>query len=237
MKFSAPVYRLKHRAKILSREQGVPLHLALDRIARQEGFDSWSLLANRASSAHPTKDVLDRLVPGDLMLLAARPGQGKTRFGLELAVGAMKAGRAAAFFTLEFVQFDMDRCFVGIDENPQAYRDRFFFDDSDDISAAYIIDRMQHARRDTVVIIDYLQLLDQDRSKPDLASQVMALRSYAKDKGLVIVFLSQIDRKYDPAARPVPELSDVRMPNHFDLGLFSKTCFIHGENMRVKSFG
>ena len=38
MKLSAPIYRLKRLAKILSRDEGLPLHEALDRIAAQEGF-------------------------------------------------------------------------------------------------------------------------------------------------------------------------------------------------------
>ena len=35
MKLSAPIYHLKRTAKILSREENIPLHEALDRIAEQ----------------------------------------------------------------------------------------------------------------------------------------------------------------------------------------------------------
>jgi hypothetical protein len=42
MKLSAPLYHLKRKAKILSRAENIPLHEALDRIARQEGFGGWS---------------------------------------------------------------------------------------------------------------------------------------------------------------------------------------------------
>lgn len=38
MKLTAPVYRLKRQAKALSRQEGIPLHLALDRVAIGEGF-------------------------------------------------------------------------------------------------------------------------------------------------------------------------------------------------------
>ncbi len=45
MKLSAPLYHLKRKARLLSRSENIPLHQALDRVARQEGFDGWSLLA------------------------------------------------------------------------------------------------------------------------------------------------------------------------------------------------
>lgn len=38
MKLSAPIYHLKRKAKRLSREAGIPLHDALDRVAATEGF-------------------------------------------------------------------------------------------------------------------------------------------------------------------------------------------------------
>ena len=41
------------------------------------------------------------LRPGDLVILAARPGVGKTSFALNLAVNAAKAGNSVAFFSLE----------------------------------------------------------------------------------------------------------------------------------------
>ena len=93
MKLSAPVYRLKRRARLLSRQESIPHHAALDRIAVGEGFGNWSLLAARMAAASPARTLLRHLRPGDLLLVGARPGHGKTLFGLELAVEAMKAGR------------------------------------------------------------------------------------------------------------------------------------------------
>ena len=58
MKLSAPIYCLKRKARILSRNEGTSLHEVLDRIAQEEGFDSWSLLANRASSRLPGKALV-----------------------------------------------------------------------------------------------------------------------------------------------------------------------------------
>lgn len=233
MKLSAPVHLLKRQARILSRNEQIPLHEALDRIARREGFDAWSLLATRVSAHQPGKALMAELMPGDLVLLGARPGQGKTLLSLELVVEAMKSGHRGAFFTLEYNATDIEACFATLGEDPQAFRGRFDFDDSDAISAGYIMERLASAPRGTVVVVDYLQLLDQKREHPDLMHQVQALRSFARERGLIIVCISQIDRRYDPAVRACPELADVRLPNPLDLTLFSKTCFINDGNVRV----
>src|SRR3546814_16451291 len=49
MKLSAPIFRLKRQAKLLSRETNEPLHASLDEVAKREGCRGWSHLA-RASS-------------------------------------------------------------------------------------------------------------------------------------------------------------------------------------------
>jgi hypothetical protein len=77
MKLSAPLYHLKRKAKLLSRAENMPLHEALDRVARQQGFAGWSLLAAKAAAAGPAEKLFARLAPGDLVLLGARPGHGK----------------------------------------------------------------------------------------------------------------------------------------------------------------
>jgi hypothetical protein len=59
MSLSAPIHVLKRRAKLRARKGDIPLHEALDRIARAEGFRSWSLLAakNPTPIAPPTKNT------------------------------------------------------------------------------------------------------------------------------------------------------------------------------------
>lgn len=84
-------------------------------------------------------------------------------------------------------------------------------------------------------MIDYLQLLDQRRDSPPLTVQVPALRAFARDRGLILVFISQIDRSFDPALKPLPDLGDVRLPNPLDLSLFDRTCFLHGGEIRFQA--
>src|SRR5262249_26016308 len=154
-------HRLKRKARLLSREKNIPLHEALGRIAAEEGFASWSLLIAKASTAAPAAKVFARLLPGDLVLVGARPGQGKTLMSLQLAVEAMKAGHRAAFFTLEYTERDIVDRFRDIGAEPADFANLFEFDRSDAISAGYLVEALETAPRGTLVVIDYLQLLDQ----------------------------------------------------------------------------
>jgi len=227
MKLSAPVYRLKRKAKLLSREENIPLHEALDRIAAREGFSGWSLLSARLAEVMPASQLFARLSSGDLVLLGARPGHGKTLISLELAVEAMKSGHRSAFFTLEYTERDVLDRFRMIGADWERYKALFEFDTSEAISADYIAGRLSSAARGTLVVIDYLQILDQRRDKPDLMTQVRTLKAFAQERGLIIVFISQIDRSYDPAVKPCPDMTNIRLPNPLDLSLFDKACFVN----------
>jgi replicative DNA helicase len=84
-----------------------------------------------------------------------------------------------------------------------------------------------------LVVVDYLQLLDQRRDKPGLAIQVQELRAFANASQSVVVCLSQIGRKYTLASRECPSMQDVRLPNPADLSVFDKACFLQGGKMRL----
>lgn len=234
MRLSAPVFQLKRQAKQLARDQGVPLHAALDRIAAQEGFASWSLLAAQTSAAGPSSDLLSTLRPGDLVLLAARPGQGKTMMGLELVAAATTAGRKGVFFTLEYHEREALDRFQSVGGTPDALNDSFQIDTSDSISAHHVMDRLKGAPRGAIAVIDYLQIMDQRRSNPPLAKQVSALKDFAQRTGVILVFISQIDRSYTLSEKPFPGLADVRLPNPLDLTLFSAACFMNGGKARIE---
>lgn len=233
MRMSAPIHQLKRKAKLLSRKENIPLHAALNRIATSEGFRNWSLLVAKVPS--PVCDLYAQFLPGDLVLVGARPGHGKTLITLRLAVEAMKAGNRGVFFSLEYTERDVLDRFraLGVDWTP--FRDLFTFDASDAISADYIVKSLEAAPRGTLVVIDYLQLLDQRRENPALMAQVRKLKSFAQEKGLILVFISQIDRSYDRSAKPCPDISDVRLPNPLDLSLFSKTCFLNNGELQFQA--
>jgi len=235
MKLSVPIYQLKRDAKRRARDEGIPLHEALDRVAVAEGFSGWSLLAARYAESSPAARLYGRLEPGEMVLVGARPGQGKTLLALELAAEAAKSGGQGMFFTLEYTDKDVLERLRAIGREPAELGSRFGFDCSDRISADYIIEKMAQAPRGTLVVVDYLQLLDQRRENPPLAEQVRALKAFAGERGLVIVFISQIDRSYDPTEKPYPDAGDIRLPNPVDLRLFSKTCFLNNGEIRLQT--
>ncbi|MGO8075717.1 DNA helicase [Rhizobium leguminosarum] len=227
MKMSAPIYHLKRKARKLSRAEDIPLHQALDRIALEEGYGGWSLLAAKAAAGAPAGKLFQQLLPGDLLLVGARPGHGKTLMGLELAVEAMKSGRPGVFFSLEYTEDDIVDRFRAIGVDRAQFERLFEFDGSDAISSAYIAERLASAPRGTLVVIDYLQLLDQKRENPELSVQVRTLKAFARERGLIVVFISQIDRSYERSQKPLPDIADIRLPNPLDLKLFDKTCFLN----------
>ena len=234
MKLSAPIYHLKRRAKAEARRKVIPLNKALDRIAREEGFCNWSLLSATTAVLPASSRLLARLAPGDLVLLGGRPGHGKTMLGLKLIVDAIKNGHRGMFFTLEYDEQEVLSRFRTVGGDPALPGDLFDFDNSDAISADYIMARLRDAPSGTVVVVDYLQLLDQRRRNPQLMLQVRALKSFARDTGQIIVLLSQIDRSYNASIKPCPDLSDVRLPNPLDLGLFDKSCFLNNGRVRIQ---
>lgn len=232
MKLSAPIYKLKRQAKILSRERGIALGEALDIIARKGGFRSWSHLAFAARS-DPAARILRELRAGDMLLLAARPGRGKTLLGLELAMAAARSGRRSFFFTLEYTEADVRARLAALGDGEASGEVPLVIDTSDEICAGHIVDRLRDEPRPAFAVIDYLQLLDQNRSKPDLGGQLASLGSYVRRSGAMVVLLSQIDRHFELDGRRMPGLADVRLPNAADLTLFSKACFLHEGDLEL----
>ena len=99
------------------------------------------------------------------------------------------------FFTLEYTENDMLDRFRAIGVAPEDFAGLFEFDSSDDISADDIVKRLAAAPRGTLVVVDYLQLLDQKRENPELMIDSIAaivrtraradLRLYLPDRSLI----------------------------------------------------
>lgn len=235
MTLSAPIYQLKRRAKLSARNEGIPLHMALDRIARGEGFARWSLLSARTATHAPASELLPRLSGGDTLLLAARPGHGKTLLGIRLLLDALRDGRRAVFFTLEYTERETRARIRSLEGETPGLGAALEIVTSDEICAAYIMRHLADAPHGTVAVIDYLQILDQRRDKPELSEQIAALQRFARRTGAILAFISQVDRSYDPLEKPLPDIEDIRLPNKIDVELFSKACFLHGGKAQLRA--
>ncbi|MFK0686175.1 DNA helicase [Ochrobactrum sp. BD67] len=234
MRLSSPIYHLKRRARHLANNADIPLHVALDRIAAQEGYKSWSSLINKATAPVSTEEIYSYLKSGDMVLVGARPGHGKTLLSLDIMIEAMRAGNYGRFFSLEYTEKEVAGRFQALGVNQDDFQHVFRLDCSDAICADYIIAKLDDAPTGTVVVVDYLQVLDQKREKPDLTTQIAALRSFASNRRHIILCISQIDRSFDPAMKPCPAIEDIRLPNPLDLALFDTYLFLNDGEIRVQ---
>ncbi|SDU28369.1 DNA helicase [Stappia sp. ES.058] len=232
MRLTAPIYRLKRRARLHARETGISLNAALDHVAREEGHARWSLLAAQAARHAPARRLLARLSPGDTLLLAARPGQGKTALALDLLQEAAVRGRMAVFFSLFYAPWEAAGLLTPRGAQ-NAVGGTVCIETPDALEASLVGERMAGAASGSLAVIDYLQLLARDEGREANAREVAAFGALARERGLVIVFLSQVARGFDPALSPVPGVDDLAAPWPGRPDAFSRTCFLHEGEMRL----
>jgi replicative DNA helicase len=231
MKLSAPIYVLKSRAKELKNSKSIPLSEALDEIAKQEGFAAWSLLVAKSAGVLPQSygDILDFFNAGDLVLVAARPRMGKTIFAFGLVAQAAGSTRPTShIFTLVEREQDARSKLAAYDQRLKLEDDGYRIDCSDDICADHIIATATGSvEPGSLIVVDYLQVLDEKRVNPPIQAQIAQLKAFAKTTGCIIVFLCQLDRQVGDRTNQPPTMDDIRTPNPLELDAFNKTIFLY----------
>lgn len=231
MKLSAPIYVLKNQAKTLKKSELISTSTSLNRIANREGYSSWSLLISKQKDYYPNNynEILPFFNHGDLILVGARPGQGKTSFTIGLFVQAIQQEKAKNYyFTLSEVHRDVAGRIAIYDETIGERNKLFELDYSNDICADYIIEKTSLSiGPGSLIVVDYLQLLDEKRINLPIQNQVARLKDYAKEKGCIIIFISQIKREVDYQGNTKPSIDDIRLPNPLDIKILNKVIFLH----------
>ena len=211
-----------------------------------ETFDRLDLLNSEESDLYkgiPTGiGQLDNVITGlnrsDLILLAARPGMGKTSFALNIAKHvAMKCKRKIAFFSLEMTKeqlssrlLSMEALISGttlrtgklsqeewtrlIEAGDVLGRTEIYLDDTPGITVPEIKAKLRRLKNVDLIIIDYLQLMSASRRIDNRVQEISEitrnLKILAKEFSVPVITLSQLSRASEQRAEHKPQLSDLR---------------------------
>jgi replicative DNA helicase len=182
--------------------------------------------------------------PGNFIIVAARPGMGKTSFALNMAVAAAREGQTVAFFSLEMsnneliqrlicseARISMNDMRRGNIVGPQwdaishAMESLnglpMYLDDMGALTVSDVRNRCRLLKKAAgsslgAIFIDYLQLvrpgpLARNANRNEELSQICrTLKVTAKDLGVPIVALAQLNRAVETRDRKRPLLADLR---------------------------
>ncbi len=186
---------------------------------------------------------IDRRTAGlhgsELILIAARPGMGKTTFALNIAQNAaVKSGVPVVIFSLEMpgIQLanrmlaseamvssekikkgdlksdDWDKVGEAVDALSTA---EIYIDDSSGITMPEIGARCRRLKAEKglgLVVIDYIQLMNSRNSDRQQAISEISrsMKILAKDLDIPVIALSQLNRDVEKRDNKEPRLSDIR---------------------------
>lgn len=234
MKLSAPIHILKAEAQKLKKEKSITNTEALDLIAKREGYDSWSLLQSKKDDLFPKNydEILGFFNPGDIVLIGASPSKGKTIFTIGFFVQAIQKQTSKSFcFSFSETHNEIINRMNCYDQSIGEKSQYFELDYSSDINADYIIEKTKKTiSKGSLIVVDYLQLLDVKMSNPPLQIQIEKLKNYAKEKECVVIFISQLNKDVENRSEQKPVMEDVSLPNTVELKFFNKIIMIYRED-------
>lgn len=185
---------------------------------------------------------LDRMITGlnrsDLILLAARPGMGKTSFALNIARSvACQAKKTVAFFSLEMAKEQLASRLLStealisgtklrtgklsddewgrlIPASDVLSKAELYLDDTPGITIPEMKSRLRRLHNLDLVIIDYLQLMASGRRIENRVQEISEitrnLKILAKEMNVPVITLSQLSRAAEKREDHRPQLSDLR---------------------------
>ncbi|MBO5652939.1 MAG: replicative DNA helicase [Clostridia bacterium] len=185
---------------------------------------------------------VDRLLvgfgKGDLVLVGARPGMGKTSYALNLATNvARSSGKAVCIFSLEMSKSQLVSRMLSSEALVDSYAMRtgkldkeqwarlakasaylsecdIYIDDTSGVSVAGMKAKLRRVKNLGMVVIDYLGLMQSDKHSDNRVQEVSEisrnLKILAKDLGIPIICCAQLNRGSESRNDKRPMLSDLR---------------------------
>ena len=175
---------------------------------------------------------------GDLLILAARPGVGKTSFALNLATNAAKSGAAVAMFSLEMGANQLVQRILCAEARVNLGKLRqgdlsegdwnaimnaattlsgleLYIDDTPGLTLLEMRAKARRQLRDKkkgLIIVDYLQLMQppSNHRAVEVAEISRGLKVLAKELNMPLLALSQLSRAVEMRGSKRPQLSDLR---------------------------
>ncbi len=186
-------------------------------------------------------NILSGMQASNLLILAARPGQGKTAFIVNMSQHiAVNEKKSVGIFSLEMSQEELvDRLLVG-QADVDAWRLKtgrltesdftklseamgvladapIYIDDTPGISVSQIrtkARRLQLEHNVSIIIVDYLQLVDPGKHYENRVQEVsivsQALKNLARELKIPVLALSQLSRAVEHRGEKKPQLADLR---------------------------
>lgn len=173
---------------------------------------------------------------GNLIIIAGRPGSGKTAIALSLTIGASQLSKVL-FMSLEMSSEELAKRYISYFANIENFKIRsgnlkvnehqhianslyqlttdFYVDDDakssiNDIRAKAQLHKAKHGLN--IIIIDYLQLVKGTKAnrEQEIAEISRNLKIMAKELGITVICLAQLNRNSEQRADKRPMLSDLR---------------------------
>lgn len=211
-------------------------------------LETLSELSENPESAHGTGlstsyASLDRIIyglnPSDFILIAARPGMGKTSFATNIAANVAKnyKTKKICIFSLEMskeqiaarilqseARISSDAMRTGkVPDNKWAdigeavdvlSQVEIYIDDTANISLGEMKAKLRRMKNLGLVIIDYLQLMSTGRRDGNRVAEISeitrSLKIMAKELNIPVISLSQLSRSPEQRPDKRPMLSDLR---------------------------
>ena len=176
---------------------------------------------------------------GDLVLIGARPGVGKTTLALNLALnmGLKYPEKEIAIFSLEMSKEQLVNRLVSCQSLIDNYtvkkasftgdqwgeladacstlsKTRIYLDDTTNITVTDIMTKVRRLKDPGIIIIDYLQLMQGETHKENRVLEVgditRSLKILAKEMKVPVLLVSQLSRPPKNSKEKRPQLQDLR---------------------------